>query len=275
MGKKSDLSITTVASVGALLTAGRSSMREIAAQCKISIGSVSNIKRRMSNSQRPGRLGKCGAKKQTTSYDDRAILRILKQEPLLSVPQLKEKFARDAGICISQSTIKRRLRKFGCKSVRPKKCPKLTDQMRKKRLEFAKKHQAWTVQQWRKVCFSDESLFECNSASRKRVWHIPGTPYPIFPTVKHPPKVMVWGMISHKGAGRLHVVEGMMNGAQYHHVLQTRMIPQLHQWFDSIDDCIFMHDSAPCHKARINTEFLQSKNVTVLDWPGNSPDLNP
>ena len=106
MGKKSDLSITTVASVGALLTAGRSSMREIAAQCKISIGSVSNIKRRMSNSQRPGRLGKCGAKKQTTSYDDRAILRILKQEPLLSVPQLKEK---NAGICISQSTIKRRL----------------------------------------------------------------------------------------------------------------------------------------------------------------------
>ena len=53
------------------------------------------------------------------------------------------------------------------------------------------------------------------------------------------------------------------------------MISQLHQWFDSIDDCIFMNDSAPCHKARINTEFLQSKNVTVLDWPGNSPDLNP
>ena len=93
----------------------------------------------MSNSQRPGRLRKCGAEKQTTSYDDRAILRSLKQEPLLSVPRLKEKFARDAGICISQSTIKWRLRKFGCKSVRPKKCPKLTDQMRKKRLEFAKK----------------------------------------------------------------------------------------------------------------------------------------
>ena len=74
----------------------------------------------MSNSQRPGRLEKCGAKKQTTSYDDRAILRILKQKPLLSVPQLKEKFARDAGICISQSTFKRRLRKFDCKSVRPK-----------------------------------------------------------------------------------------------------------------------------------------------------------
>lgn len=35
-----------------------------------------------------------------------------------------------------------------------------------------------------------------------------------------------------------------------------------------------MHDSAPCHRARSVTSFLPAKNVTVLSWPGNSPDMN-
>ena len=36
-----------------------------------------------------------------------------------------------------------------------------------------------------------------------------------------------------------------------------------------------MHDGAPCHRFKIVTTFLKSKKVKVLDWPGNSPDLNP
>ena len=36
-----------------------------------------------------------------------------------------------------------------------------------------------------------------------------------------------------------------------------------------------MHDSAPCHKARVVTQFLETNQINVLPWPGNSPDLNP
>ena len=38
---------------------------------------------------------------------------------------------------------------------------------------------------------------------------------------------------------------------------------------------IFQQDSAPCHKSKKVTKFFESKNITVLVWPGNSPDLNP
>ena len=38
---------------------------------------------------------------------------------------------------------------------------------------------------------------------------------------------------------------------------------------------IFQQNSAPCHKAKAVTKWLQAKNVKVLQWPGNSPDLNP
>jgi arsenate reductase-like glutaredoxin family protein len=81
-------------------------------------------------------------------------------------------------------------------------------------------------------------------------------------------------MISSKGTGRLYIVEGTMRQDQYMKVLETRMIPQAFEWFPG-NQYTFMHDSAPCHKAKKVTEFLRNKKIQVLDWPGNSPDLNP
>ena len=37
----------------------------------------------------------------------------------------------------------------------------------------------------------------------------------------------------------------------------------------------FMHDSVPCHKAKKVRKWLQTKKFEVLEWPRNSPDLNP
>lgn len=86
---------------------------------------------------------------------------------------------------------------------------------------------------------------------------------------------MVWSVISAKGMGRLYIVEGTMRQDQYKRVLETRLLPQLEEWFPGGEEYIFMHDSAPCHKARSVTAFLAKKNITVLPWPGNSPDMNP
>ena len=46
--------------------------------------------------------------------------------------------------------------------------------------------------------------------------------------------------------------------------------------FKSIHGCTtYQQDSAPCHKAKSVMNWFQTKNVRVLKWPGNSPDLNP
>ena len=37
----------------------------------------------------------------------------------------------------------------------------------------------------------------------------------------------------------------------------------------------FMHDGALCHKTKVVTKMLADKGIRVLEWPGNSPDLNP
>ena len=36
-----------------------------------------------------------------------------------------------------------------------------------------------------------------------------------------------------------------------------------------------MHDSAPCHRSKAVKECLTENSLATLDWPGNSPNLNP
>ena len=38
---------------------------------------------------------------------------------------------------------------------------------------------------------------------------------------------------------------------------------------------IFLHDSAPCHRSKVMTNFLEQKRIQRLEWPGNSLDLDP
>ncbi len=40
-------------------------------------------------------------------------------------------------------------------------------------------------------------------------------------------------------------------------------------------DFIFQQDLAPAHTAKGTKSGFNDHGVTVLDWPANSPDLNP
>ena len=38
---------------------------------------------------------------------------------------------------------------------------------------------------------------------------------------------------------------------------------------------IFQHDNASVHTARSVKDFIEDAGITVMEWPANSPDLNP
>ena len=62
-----------------------------------------------------------------------------------------------------------------------------------------------------------------------------------------------------------------MNGRKYAALLKNKR-----QLYMSVhNSSIFMLDGDPCHRSRAVKQFLEQKNDQVLDWPGNSPDLNP
>ncbi len=52
------------------------------------------------------------------------------------------------------------------------------------------------------------------------------------------------------------------------------MLPSTDQVFKDTD-FIFQQDLAPAHTAKSTKSWLNDHGVGVLDWPANSPDLNP
>ncbi|GFV69388.1 transposable element Tcb2 transposase [Trichonephila clavipes] len=127
------------------------------------------------------------------------------------------------------------------------------------------------------VCFSDESTFEILQNKAQFVRRRRGEKFHsdcVFQTVKHSTKIMIWSVISGKGTGRLDVVIRMMRQDQYKDILQNRLIPQLEEWFPNGESYIFMQAGASCHAARSIKVFLVEQSILLLDWLGNSPDMN-
>ena len=64
---------------------------------------------------------------------------------------------------ISTHTIWNGLKKVGMKAVVKKERPRLTPHHRKERLDFAIRHQHWTLEDWKRVVWSDESQMKPKS----------------------------------------------------------------------------------------------------------------
>ena len=91
---------------------------------------------------------------------------------------------------------------------------------------------------------------------------------------KHGTQIHVWGAIGWRSPAPLKVLHGNLNENQY-------QVQFLHDIDDLGIRCIgirlpwyFMQNLALAHKAHIILNLLAQNGVRVLDWPGNSPDLN-
>jgi len=149
-------------------------------------------------------------------------------------------------------------------------------QQRPRRLAFCEKYKTWTAQNWEAVMFSDESSFKLWGNGSKFVRRPIGQRYnPAYtlPTVKNFSTLMIWGCFSSFGRGRLHFVPKgtTINAVKYRDILEDKLLLAM----DTHNTTIFQHDNAPCHAAKSVSQFLDRHKIQVLDWPGNSPDLNP
>ena len=266
------------ASIVSLRKHAKMSIRDIAAKLNMAKSTVGVIVKKAEDTGNPGALrkGRCGRKRKTTFYDDKVIIRNSVKDPKKNSKDLQRDMA-SAGVNISSSTIRRRLLAVGRTARKPVRKQLLTAAMKTKRLQWARKYAEWTVDEWRKVIFSDEAHFEVHGYRSVVVRRSKGEPLQaghIQQAPKHPPKKMFWGSFTSKGPGRLIKVEGMMNSDRYKAILQTRLLPVLHRDFPD-GDGIFQQDLAPCHTSKQMCTFFEENGLTTLDWPGNSPDLNP
>ncbi len=156
--------------------------------------------------------------------------------------------------------------------------PLLNQRQRQKRLTWGVEKKNWTVAQWSKVLFSDKSKF-CISFGNQgpRVWRKSGeaqNPCCLKSSVKFPQSVMIWAAMSSAGVGPLCFLKSTVNAAIYQEILEHFMLPSADKLYGDAD-FIFQQDLAPAHTAKGTKSWFNDHGVTVLDWPANSPDLNP
>ena len=124
-----------------------------------------------------------------------------------------------------------------------------------------------------KILCSDETKIELFGLYAERhVWRKPGT----IPTVKHGGgSIMLWwGCFSAAGTGRLVRIEGKMNGAKYREILDENQLKSA-QDLRLVQRFTFQQDNVTKHTAKTTQEWLRDKCLNVLEWPSQSPDLNP
>uniref|UniRef100_A0A803K993 Tc1-like transposase DDE domain-containing protein n=1 Tax=Xenopus tropicalis TaxID=8364 RepID=A0A803K993_XENTR len=146
-------------------------------------------------------------------------------------------------------------------------------------LKFANEHLNDSVSDWEKVLWSDETKIELFGINSTRcVWRKKNAAYDpqnTVPTVKHGGgDILLWGCFSAKGTGQLIRINGKMDGAMYREILNDNLLPSArklkmgHGW-------VFQHDNDPKHTAKATKEWLKKKHIKVMEWPSQSPDLNP
>ncbi|KAI2645440.1 Transposable element Tcb2 transposase [Labeo rohita] len=180
---------------------------------------------------------KCCRKRCTSDRDDRNLERIVKQGRFRNLGELHKEWT-EAGVSALRTTTYRRLHDMGysCRITCVK--PLLNQKQHQKRLCWAKEKKYWSVAQWSQVLFSDESKF-CISFGNQgpRVW---------------------------RKTGEAQKLSCLKSSAKF---------PQSVMVWGAMSSA--GQDLAPAHKAKTTSTWFNSHGITVLDWPANSPDLNP
>lgn len=187
--------------------------------------------------------------------------------------------AKIVGKNVSEWTARRRLRRIGLVSAVKKKKTALSEKNIKARLKFCKEHKNWTVEDWKRVTWSDETkINRFQSDGKVYYWHRPNETlqkHQVKQTVKHGGgSLMVWGCFTWWHVGPLVKIDGIMKKENYLDILQTNLPDFVEDCAYPTDEIIFQQDGNPKHTAKIVKNWLVNQRFQTMNWPAQSPDLN-
>lgn len=177
----------------------------------------------------------------------------------------------------SKSTIHRILANSGFKIISLKKKTMIFPRNQLKRMEFCAEMANYGPSFWDTVIWSDETTVRQMPQGKEIQVRVHSSNLEQFDEINPQThsggfSVMFWGCFSKLGLGPLVALEGSMNAQNYLELLRDIVLPELNA---AGRPMVFMQDNAPCHKARVVMDFLQENNAETLNWPPQSPDMNP
>jgi transposase len=200
---------------------------------------------------------------------------VLSRGLVQSASDLQREFFPD----VSVDTVRRRLKELGWRAYRRRRVPHLTTKRQRRRLVWGHEHRAWSVEQWKRVGFSDEKKFVVYGRTKTLLFwkkrRALAKPSDHIGSVKYGGgHIMVWGYITSEGVGELYLIEGTMNTSKYTEILDKAFLGSLAKFYTTPSDIIFQHDNDPKHTSRGTRKWLAQHEVQVLPWPASSPDMN-
>ena len=138
-------------------------------------------------------------------------------------------------VTVDANTVRRALKQSGLKSAVKQKKPLLRPSHLQACLAFAKRHQDWTVDDWKHVIWSDETkINRFGSDGRKWCWKWPGARLgsnQVQKTLKHGGgSIMVWGCMTAERSGFLTKIEGGLDAELYCSILEDEL-KQTMEWY--------------------------------------------
>lgn len=182
---------------------------------------------------------------------------------------------------VARNTIRSYIHRLGFGNrIAPTK-PYLHAHQKAARLQFANAHKHWSIEDWKKVIWTDESVFELGKNSRQiRVWRRVHERYhsnclaPSFKSGRT--SVMVWGAFTGFDKSPLVIIPPTRRSAvDFVELVYEGTLSGFYFMHDNAHELTLMEDGAPVHRSRYPDHWRQAHGIKKMNWPSNSPDLNP
>lgn len=209
-------------------------------------------------------------------------LAVLKREAELHPSHSARQFKEDNPVILDKPSVRTvqtyLSKRLGFKRVTTKIKNRILPSHKVQRKEFFAKYGDWSVDQWKRVMFTDEATFHCSAANHSKVWRSPNANKLdskfLRQRDKWPNTIQVWGSMGYGGVGELVLFEKNTRVDQYLYylMLDQHLQPSLEKTGCSI----FQQDGARCHTTGLIFNLFDELGVEILEkWPANSPDLSP
>ena len=262
------------------MAGSRHSLSEITSITNIPKGTLGDLKKRGTGISKPW----CGHPKKFSIADKRQIDLYIRRNATTR-RATPESIIKALTLDASPKTVRNALKELGYTHKVAVRRPFLKDRDRKRRLQYAKRHQHWTVEDWKRVIFTDEMSIKIGMErhSRDMVWYKEGEKF-------HPDCInyrkrlsgvgmMFWGAfrMGKMGPGMFFELEpGVhINSTVYRDQVLTGPLQDF--WFEAygdIEEPIVLEDNAPPHK-KVCIPVREKLGMVCHQYLPNSPDLNP
>ena len=161
--------------------------------------------------------------------------------------------------------------------------PLLTEAHMAARLQWAKAHENWDINMWKRVAWTDAASFTTGVFGKIFVTRTAEEKYNhdcLVPKFAGYSSAMAYGSISAVSKGPLILMNkdwGKVNSQVYTH----RVLPAFYQHIREIERTvgfmrgILMEDNASIHTSQYTRGYHAYHGIIRMVWPAHSPDLNP